>query len=50
MKPSYELPNMGLINSEHYCEEADQFNLENPENILNNMNFITDYNADGLAR
>lgn len=41
---------MGLINEADYCDRADRFILNNPKQILDQMNFLTDYNADGLAR
>lgn len=44
------MPNMGLINNKNYCNQADIYNLNNPNNIFKQKNFITDYNTDGLAR
>ena len=41
---------MGLINEDDYCLEVDRQNLNNPSLVLNRMAFLTDYNADGLAR
>ncbi len=50
IKMSYQVPNMGLINEDDYCKEVDRQNLNNPSLVLNRMAFLTDYNADGLAR
>lgn len=50
LKMSYSTPNMGLINEDDYCKEVDRQNLNNPSLVLNQMAFMTDYNADGLAR
>lgn len=47
---SYSIPNMGLINEDDYCKEVDRQNLNSPNMVLNQMTFLTDYNADGLAR
>ena len=41
---------MGMINNNKYCLKNDAFQYENPSNIFENMNFLTDYNEDGLAR
>jgi len=38
---------MGLVNQENYCDEVDNLNIKEPKDM---MNFITDYNDDGLAR
>jgi len=46
----YGEPDMSLINDPNYCDFADAYNLLHPENVLNEMNFLTDYNFDGLAR
>jgi hypothetical protein len=50
LERNYSIPNMGLVNEYDYCDSADKFILNNPQKILNQMNFFTDYNADGLAR
>lgn len=50
LKMSYSTPNMGLINEDDYCLAVDQQNINNPGLVLNSMAFMTDYNADGLAR
>jgi len=50
LKMSYSIPDMGLINEDDYCKEVDRQNLNNPGLVLNRMAFMTDYNADGLAR
>lgn len=50
LKPDYNAPNMGLVNDPNYCLKADDYNLKNPDNVLRNMNFMTDYNEDGLPR
>ena len=38
---------MGLINDNSYCDVVDLYNLYNPENLFNQMNFFTDYNPEG---
>lgn len=47
---SYSVPNMGLINEKDYCLEVDRQNINEPYAVLSKMFFLTDYNADGLAR
>jgi hypothetical protein len=47
VEANFDAPNMGLINSEDYCEKVDYENIREPKDV---MNFITDYNDDGLAR
>jgi hypothetical protein len=41
---------MGLINDENYCDYVDSYNLINPNNLFNEMNILTDYNPECLAR
>ncbi len=50
LKPNPQVPNMGLVNDDNYCEKVDDYNLRNPDNVFKQMNFVTDYNTDGLAR
>ena len=50
LKMSYTVENMGLINEDDYCKDLDKLHLNNISLVLNKMNFLTDYNADGLAR
>ena len=50
LKANYHLPNMGLKNDPHFCDKFDSNIIENPDVALKAMNFLTDYNADGLAR
>ena len=50
LRPNFSEPNMGLINDPDYCEMVDNYNYKNPSNILRRVNFITDYNPDGLPR
>lgn len=45
--PLYSYPNMGLINDPSYCEIVDYYNLFNPENVFDSMNFFTDYHPEG---
>lgn len=47
--PLFSYPNMGLINDASYCEFVDLYNLYHPENILNSMNFFSDYHPDGKS-
>jgi len=37
----------GIKHNPSYCDAVDLYNLHNPDNIFNNMNFITDYAEDG---
>eukprot|EP00331_Platyophrya_macrostoma_P001747 CAMPEP_0176421250 /NCGR_PEP_ID=MMETSP0127-20121128/9062_1 /TAXON_ID=938130 /ORGANISM="Platyophrya macrostoma, Strain WH" /LENGTH=699 /DNA_ID=CAMNT_0017801945 /DNA_START=20 /DNA_END=2119 /DNA_ORIENTATION=- len=48
--PLYSYPNMGLINDPNYCEVVDYYNLFNPENVFDSMNFFSDYHPEGLVR
>ena len=41
---------MGLINNKNYCILSDNYNYMNPDNLLSKINFLTDYNEDGLVR
>eukprot|EP00331_Platyophrya_macrostoma_P007233 CAMPEP_0176415902 /NCGR_PEP_ID=MMETSP0127-20121128/6055_1 /TAXON_ID=938130 /ORGANISM="Platyophrya macrostoma, Strain WH" /LENGTH=673 /DNA_ID=CAMNT_0017795931 /DNA_START=6 /DNA_END=2027 /DNA_ORIENTATION=- len=48
--PLYTYPNMGLVNDPSYCEVVDYYNLFNPENVFDSMNFFSDYHPEGLVR
>ena len=50
LHPNFKAPNMGLKNDPHFCDKFDANIIENPDIILKEMNFITDYNKEGLAR
>ncbi len=41
---------MGLINDDNYCDYVDAFNLAKPDNIFKEMNVLTDYEPECLAR
>jgi len=35
-----------IKHKKNYCDQVDLYNLYNPSNLFNNMNFITDYSED----
>jgi len=42
--------NYGIRNEDDYCERVDYYNLANPQNIFEKMNFLSDYADDTVAR
>jgi len=52
--PGYEprklgQPHYGVINDPTYCTQTDLYNLLNPSNMFEMMNFYTDYPHDGTS-
>lgn len=42
----YDQPDHALYNNDDYCNQVDLYNLNHPENMLEHMNFFTDYFYD----
>lgn len=42
--------NYGIQNEDDYCERVDYYNLANPENIFEKMNFFSDFAEDSVVR
>jgi len=38
----------GIVHNPHYCEQVDLYNLVHQNHIFDQMNYITDYAADGI--
>ena len=44
--PLYSSVYIGLKHNPNYCDIVDTYNLYNPENVFDNMNFVGDYNPN----
>jgi hypothetical protein len=49
-RPMYKTNYLGFTKNPSFCDIADMYNLYNPDNIFENMNFIADYSATSLVR
>lgn len=44
--PLYNTAFLGIKHNPSYCDIVDTYNLYNPENVFENMNFVGDYDSD----
>lgn len=42
-RPWYDTVNLGIKKNPSYCDYADLYNVFNPSNVYNQMNFVADY-------
>lgn len=48
--PDFQTPHMGIFNNDNYCDEHDNFVINNPNSVLDKMYYVSDYHQLSLPR
>jgi hypothetical protein len=46
----FDTPHMGIFNNDHYCDEHDNFVINNPSSVLDKLYYVSDYHQMSLIR